>query len=269
MISIIVVNLNSHIGLENTLKSIQSQTNSAFELFIIDGGSTDSSLFVIEKYLNIIKYWHSQRDNGIYDAMNIGLSKVKSEHVMFLNSGDCFCRNDAVDIISNSLKKDSEFDVYFCDIQYLHNNKTVISDYPTIIDLLYLLGHSLCHQGVIYRTKLFNQIGNYSLEYRISSDWAHMFDALVKYRKSFKKISEVLINYDTSGISSKNDGIQLLWQERKIHLKKHYPWVVSDTSDIDLFSSKRYIYLKEISKRSWSRRFLTLFMLFLLKIKPA
>ena len=87
-LSIITVNLNNKAGLEKTLRSLSAQTFGDFESIVIDGGSTDGSYELTEAYLRIIGYRISEKDSGIYNAMNKGIRAAKGEYLLFLNSGD-------------------------------------------------------------------------------------------------------------------------------------------------------------------------------------
>ncbi len=89
-LSIITVNLNNKDGLQKTIDSVISQTFKDFEWIVIDGGSTDGSKELIEKYSDYISYWVSEPDKGIYNAMNKGIKVAKGDYLEFLNSGDIF-----------------------------------------------------------------------------------------------------------------------------------------------------------------------------------
>ncbi len=85
-ISIVTINYNNKSGLEKTIQSIVDQTKPPYEWIIIDGGSDDGSVEVIERYSDHITSWVSEPDKGIYNAMNKGLDKVSGDYVQFLNS---------------------------------------------------------------------------------------------------------------------------------------------------------------------------------------
>src|SRR5512145_3080868 len=87
-ISIITVNLNNSIGLERTISSVVNQNFCDFEYIIIDGARTEGRLNVIKRYNERLKFWISEPDKGIYDAMNKGLLKATGDYLLFLNSGD-------------------------------------------------------------------------------------------------------------------------------------------------------------------------------------
>ena len=95
-ISVITVVYNNVTGIKSTLESFCSQSWEDKELLVIDGGSNDGTVDVIRSYSNSIAYWCSEKDNGIYDAMNKGRAKAHGDWIIFLNSGDCFVDNDVL-----------------------------------------------------------------------------------------------------------------------------------------------------------------------------
>ena len=88
--SIITINYNNKEGLEQTIKSVLSQTFRNYQFIIIDGGSSDGSVDVIKKYANNINYWISEPDKGRYNAMNKGIKQAIGDYLNFMNSGDTF-----------------------------------------------------------------------------------------------------------------------------------------------------------------------------------
>ena len=86
--SIITINYNNRDGLRNTIESIINQSYKDYEFIVIDGGSTDGSVDIINEYKDRITYWVSEKDNGIYHAMNKGVKTAHGEYLSFINSGD-------------------------------------------------------------------------------------------------------------------------------------------------------------------------------------
>lgn len=89
-VSVVTICYNSVQFIEKTIQSVLSQTYPNIEYIVIDGGSTDGTKEIIEKYSSRISYWCSEKDRGIYDAMNKGIRKATGEWINFMNSGDCF-----------------------------------------------------------------------------------------------------------------------------------------------------------------------------------
>ena len=94
--SVITINYNHKEGLIHTIKSVLCQTCTDFEYIIIDGGSTDGSAEVIKEYDKAIAYWVSEKDNGVYHAMNKGVAQAHGDYLIFMNSGDCFHSSDVL-----------------------------------------------------------------------------------------------------------------------------------------------------------------------------
>ena len=94
-ISIITINYNNASGLEKTIRSVVEQIYNEYEYIIIDGASSDKSKEVIQEYQRYIDFWCSEKDSGIYNAMNKGIQKASGEYLLFLNSGDVL-NNSAV-----------------------------------------------------------------------------------------------------------------------------------------------------------------------------
>ena len=90
LFSVITINYNNCEGLQRTIDSVIGQTFKDFEFIVIDGGSTDGSVDIINKNAASITYWISERDNGIYHAMNKGIAQAHGDYCIFMNSGDCF-----------------------------------------------------------------------------------------------------------------------------------------------------------------------------------
>lgn len=93
LITVITVVLNGEKYLEETIQSVINQTYPNVEYIIVDGGSTDGTLDIIKKYEDKIDYWVSEKDNGIYDAMNKGIKVASGEWINFMNAGDVFYEN--------------------------------------------------------------------------------------------------------------------------------------------------------------------------------
>lgn len=98
-ISIITVCYNAIEGIEKTILSVLGQSYSNIEYIVIDGGSTDGTIDVIQKYRGNIAYFVSEQDDGIYDAMNKGVRVATGEWINFLNAGDFFASDDAIKVL--------------------------------------------------------------------------------------------------------------------------------------------------------------------------
>ena len=154
LITIITVVFNDDSKIEKTIKSIKKQSYRNLEYIIIDGGSTDKTLDIIKKYDNFIDYWVSEKDNGIYDAMNKGCRLALGEGLVFLNSGDIFVG----DIFNSKIKLPC---LIPCKIKGIKKNIF----FRKITDEK--CGMPTSHQAMIFA----NKKKLYDLSYKISSDY--------------------------------------------------------------------------------------------------
>lgn len=115
LISIITVSYNSVQTIEETILSVINQTYSNIEYIIIDGGSNDGTVDIINKYSNKIAYWISEPDKGIYDAMNKGALKASGDYVQYLNSSDRLYGSNIIESIMLKLSNNT-YDVIYGDL---------------------------------------------------------------------------------------------------------------------------------------------------------
>ena len=173
MISIITINLNNKDGLKRTIESVINQTKfDIIEYIIIDGGSTDGSVDLIKQYQDKISYWVSEKDTGIYNAMNKGIDASTGEYSLYLNSGDYLYTNDVIEKIMDKLDKDivygNEWKINgrvndpfeWCKgtlkYQWYTANKTngFLSKYPDKLTEMFFKTTALPHQSTFIKTEL-------------------------------------------------------------------------------------------------------------------
>lgn len=157
ILSIITVIYNSAEDIEKTIRSVAVQLNEQIEFIIIDGGSTDGSLEIVKKYAKLVSYWVSEQDNGIYDAMNKGISKASGTYIYFINAGDELI-NLPLEILTNLNHQVICFPVKLSshEIRYPQFNGTIKTR------------NTLPHQGCFYK-KTDNL--KYNLKYRVFADF--------------------------------------------------------------------------------------------------
>lgn len=212
-LSIITVNLNNAAGLEKTAESIVSQTFNDFEWIVIDGGSTDGSKELIEQYSDYIAYWVSEKDSGIYNAMNKGVRHANGEYVQFLNSGDLLSDSSLLERIAPELNGD---DVLYGNFyQVFLSGKKQKRKTPCSLRAADFVYSSIGHSSSFIR-RILLQESPYNEQLRIVSDW-EFFVKMFWNNKSFRHINEYVSIFDASGISSSN--LKLLQSERESVLK--------------------------------------------------
>jgi glycosyltransferase involved in cell wall biosynthesis len=214
LITVITVVLNGEKTLEETIKSVISQTYPNVEYIIIDGGSTDGTLGIIKKYEDYIDYWVSEPDKGIYDAMNKGVVISFGEWLNMLNSGDLYYNSI---VIENIYTKEIDTDVYgiagswVCD--YGGNMFLYL---PNPYKMLERPGWHINHQAFFYRKITHKILGLYSTDYRIGSDHEYYFRLLVNKLKIITHNS-ILIKYDFN--QNLSESIKGKWEDFLIRKK--------------------------------------------------
>ena len=161
-VSIITVVFNGEKFLEKTIKSIINQTYENVEYIIIDGGSTDATVDIIKKYEGRIDYWASEKDNGIYDAMNKGIDLASGEYLLFLGADDHLHKNIINDIFKDTQK---EYSLIYGNVLY-STGLFVKSKYS----FKTYLHNTIHHQAAFYHRKLFNTF-RYDIKYKITADY--------------------------------------------------------------------------------------------------
>ncbi len=201
VLSVITVVYNNVNDIERTIKSVINQSYSNIEYIIIDGASTDGTLAVIEKYKANISQLVSEKDKGIYHAMNKGLSLAKGDYVLFMNSGDEIYETNTVEKIFATA---SNADIYYGETEMLNANlesegtrRHKIPEKLTLSSFKY--GMSVSHQA-IYIKKAITQ--PYNLNYQLSADIDWILSAITRANK-IVNVKFYVAKYLMGGMSKK------------------------------------------------------------------
>lgn len=214
--SIITVVYNNEKYLEQTIKSVTSQSYKNFEYIIIDGGSTDNTCKIIKKYENKIDYWVSEKDKGIYDAFNKGMSLANGSFIGIINSDDLYKIN-SLKTIHKYLSKDNNIDFIFGSVKkhwgVLHGYK------PEKIS--YSWGFYSSHStGFFLKKEAAKKVGLYNLKYKYHADYDYFYRLIVKHKLIGTATSknEIIGIFRRGGFSSTIGFKKLLREELKIRL---------------------------------------------------
>lgn len=219
-LSIITVNYNNKEGLINTIKSVINQSWNNFEYIIIDGESDDGSVEVINEYNSQITYWISEKDSGIYNAMNKGISNAKGEYILFLNSGDVLNDNQALNNIYEYLYN---YDIISFNLRVIGESMDFIKIYPKNISFSYFLQDTLPHPATFIKRTNFDSVGFYDENLKIVSDWKWFIIALFRYNLSHKHHNLVFSKFYLDGISSSINNYEVIKHERHSTLESEFP----------------------------------------------
>lgn len=233
-ISIITVCYNEY-NVERTLKSVCNQKFTEFEWIVIDGGSTQSILDILNKYKDKMNYFISEPDKGIYNAMNKGLSIATGEYINFLNAGDFYTDDNVLEKISKHLNKD----IIYGNLNTFTNlEKFNTHIYPKKLTIDFLVESSLPHPSSFIKRDLFFKYGKYNENLKIVSDWEKWIIFFIN-KCSFKHVNIICSNFELGGMSSKNN---LQEEERNIVLKKY----ISTKQIRKINNRKKYNFFEKI-----------------------
>lgn len=199
-LSIITINYNNRDGLQKTIDSVLAQTWKDFEWIIIDGGSTDGSRELIEKYQEYFAYWCSEPDKGVYNAMNKGIAKARGEYLNFMNSGDMFYDNNTLSAV---FSKERTSDILYGDCLMVFEHHNMLRRYPQPMELYVLYRRPICHQAMMIRSSLLKDVG-YDEAFNICADYKHLMEIAIE-GATFEHVGIAICQYDMSGISSHYD----------------------------------------------------------------
>ena len=193
-LTIITVTLNSEKFIEKTIKSVINQSYKNFEYLIIDGKSNDKTISIINKYKNKINKIVSEKDDGIYAAMNKGLKFAKGEWVLILNAGDYLTNKN---ILLNIFKKkiDAKSSIIYSDANIVDLEGKILEVYKTNHQK-----RKFNHQCIIYRKTLHKKFGYY-IEATKSTISDYIFFCQIP-KKHFIKVEERISCYLINGVSN-------------------------------------------------------------------
>ena len=213
-VTIITVVYNASDLILKTILSVSSQSYQNIEYIVVDGGSSDGTLDIIKNNISSIDVMISEKDSGIYDAMNKGIKASTGEYINFLNAGDWHQENFLEEIFIKNYKED---------IKYYHSNMQLIDDQKIIGMAKPVIGNGykthmanpLLHPTLIVSKDMFSELGLFDLRYKIASDHDWTYRLVDKYSGSYT--NKALTNFLIGGVSAGNEALY----ESKNILKKN------------------------------------------------
>jgi len=200
LISVVTVVYNSDRFLEETILSVISQTYDNVEYIVIDGGSTDGTLNIIHKYSQAIDYWVSEKDSGVYDAMNKGIRLATGKWINFMNSGDTYY---SPEVISRVYHKEIpiETQVIYGHVETDYGAFRTVQIAGSLGRLPYAMQFS--HQSTFFEL-IFHKKNNYNNAYELASDYFVILHAYLQYPDSFLKVDFPIARVNADGLSEEN-----------------------------------------------------------------
>ncbi len=223
-ISIITVVLNGQSLIERTIHSVLEQTYSNVEYIIIDGASVDGTMAVVEKYRSKITKFISEKDQGIYDAMNKGILLSTGDFLYFLNAGDQFVHSNVLERVTQFCAMQTTREIIYGDIRlenmsdrWIINEKTYRGE---IKNLRYLFNNMFCQQRAFFHRNFFDRMGKFDTSFKVIADYDLVFRAYQSGMR-FGYLHEDIVSIALGGYS--NIHLDRFLQERLRSLR-HLPW---------------------------------------------
>ncbi len=198
--TIIIPTFNAGKFLPGALKSILNQNFSDFEILVMDGLSSDHTINIAKEassFDNRIRVI-SQKDSGIYDAMNKGIHHAKGEWVYFLGSDDRLKGHDVLNLVKEKAER-SKVDFIYGDA--LVNNK--VYDGPFSYEKL--LRKNICHQAIFFRRTVFDLCGDYNISFKLHADWDLNLRIFRSVNIKTEYINLVVAYFGEGGVSAQHD----------------------------------------------------------------
>jgi glycosyltransferase involved in cell wall biosynthesis len=209
-VSIITVCYNSEKTIEDTLKSIKSQTYPNIEYIVIDGLSQDKTIEIVKKYSDIVSIHTIEKDKGLYDAMNKGIHLATGEVVGILNSDDILYDDSVIEKIAAEFSS-SNIDAVYSDLIYVKekniNKTTRLYSSKVFSKNTIMFGLMLPHPTFYVRKKFYDDLGVYKLNYRVAADF-ELIARFIKKGVRATRLPIISVKMREGGISSNG----LLWR---------------------------------------------------------
>ena len=206
-VSIITVCYNAAAHIDETIRSVVMQDHVDIEHILIDGGSTDGTLQRIERYREVIAHIVSEPDRGVYDAMNKGLRLATGEVVAFVNAGDMIARRDVVSALAAEFEKDDADAIYGDALMVDPRDIRRVRRFWKGGDYHrenFRKGWMPPHLGTYIRWAVYERLGLFREDLRVSADYELMFRFMYKHRIHVRYVPRVLVRFRLGGVSNRS-----------------------------------------------------------------
>jgi len=206
-ISIITITFNSAKTIEQTIQSVFNQSYKNIEYIIIDGGSTDATLSIIQKYKNQISALISEKDNGLYYALNKGIELATGEVIAILHSDDFYTTNKVLQLYVDIFAK-TNADAVYSDLYYVNklNTDKIIRKWKSGQYKFnsFLYGWMPPHPTFIVKKEIYKKYGNFNLQFKSAADYELMLRFIHKQKISLAYLKNYSVKMRVGGKSNAN-----------------------------------------------------------------
>ena len=206
LISIITVCYNAEKTIKRTIESVHNQDYKNIEYIIVDGGSSDQTLSIINEYDHKINKIISEKDDGIYDAINKGIAIASGEIVGILNSDDIFYNTKIITKIANTFRANQNLDSVIGEINFINNNGKLHRHYTASKwnPRKFAWGMMPPHPSFYCKKLFFEKYGYYRTDFKIAADYELMMRFLLVNKLNYVYLPMVFVNMNLGGASTKD-----------------------------------------------------------------
>ena len=221
-ISIITVCFNAEKTIRRTIESVVNQSYKNIEYIMVDGQSEDDTVSIIKGFENHISKLVSEKDKGIYDAMNKGIDLATGTYLLFLNADDYLISETAVENIVNQINQHADKEIYYGNlVVYDHTSGRGKIWQPDEVSGKLLFNSTLPHPATLYRRSVFEKLGKFDATYKIAADYEFYVRAYAKSAK-FQKINMLIAVFSANGVSCSEKYKELTKVERSRTITTHF-----------------------------------------------
>ena len=226
-ITIVTTTYNSADTVRHTFESVLAQTHKDIEYWVIDGGSEDDTLGLIKEYEPLFDgrmKWISEPDNGLYDALNKGISRATGDVVGILNSDDFYTSPTVLEQVAAGFSDD--VDAVYGDIHFVRPSDLdkCVRYYSSKLFRPWALrfGFMPAHPSFYVRREVYERCGGYALDYKLAADYDMMVRLFYKEKISYRYLSVDMVTMRTGGMSTKNVRNRLLLTKEDVKACRRY-----------------------------------------------
>jgi glycosyltransferase involved in cell wall biosynthesis len=235
LVSVITVVYNGAAHLEEAIRAVAAQTYPNIEHIVIDGGSTDGTVDILHRSDDLLAYWRSEKDRGIYDAMNKGVSMVTDpdSYILFANADDELYSADSISSVMSSSRGE---DLVYGKMIFSDGEIAGVLGRP--VRFADLARETLCHPATFVRRRVFDRIGPFDTSFTIAADYDHIVRAFAA-NVSTRFVDIIVSRMRMGGVS--DERFMLSCRERKQVVRRHFRLVprLVGVSQVNLYDIPR------------------------------
>lgn len=229
-ISIITVVYNNEKTIKDAMHSVFGQSFKNIEYVIIDGNSKDNTVNLINEYKERLGYFVSEKDNGLYDAMNKGIRAASGDIIGILNSDDLYQDTEVIANVVEQFNDDPELDILYGDLVYVKSDDTdkVVRNWKSkkYYDNFFENANVPPHPSLFVRSKVYKELDLFDLQYKLAADYELMLRMFKKHNFKSKYINRLIVkmrlggatNQSFSNIVNQNKEILRAWKNNNLRV---------------------------------------------------